>query len=62
LPPTPLKGSLPNCLPSAPELRGTASVVLLDAHRSNLIYCVAIAPDPAPERCDVSEAVTPEVG
>jgi hypothetical protein len=45
-----------------PELRGTASVVLLDGHRSNLIYCVTIAPDPAPQGCDVSEGVTAEVG
>jgi hypothetical protein len=45
-----------------PELRGTASVILFDEHRSNLIYCIAIAPDPAPQGRDVSEAVTPAAG
>jgi hypothetical protein len=29
-----------------PELRGTASVLMLDGRRSDLTYCVAIAPDP----------------
>ncbi len=30
-----------------PELRGTASVVMIDESRRDLTYCVAIAADPA---------------
>ena len=30
-----------------PELRGAASVVMIDEQRGSLTYCVAIAPDPA---------------
>jgi hypothetical protein len=45
-----------------PELRGTASVVMLDGRRSDLIYRVAIAPDPTLESCTHSEAITPSVG